>query len=146
MALDTIAAPASASPTEGMPGYDAHLRRVILAASLGTLFEWYDFYLYGSLAVFFGSLFFPKGNDTAQLLASLATFGAGFAVRPLGAVVFGYVGDLIGRKYTFLITMATMGVATAAVGLLPTYATLGLPATVLLVGLRLLQGAARRPT
>jgi MFS family permease len=142
MALDTIAAPASASPTEGMPGYDAHLRRVILAASLGTLFEWYDFYLYGSLAVFFGSLFFPKGNDTAQLLASLATFGAGFAVRPLGAVVFGYVGDLIGRKYTFLITMATMGVATAAVGLLPTYATLGLPATVLLVGLRLLQGLA----
>jgi len=74
------------------------LRKVIFAASLGTLFEWYDFYLYGSLAVFFGGLFFPPGNDTAQLLASLATFGAGFGVRPLGAAVFGHVGDLVGRK------------------------------------------------
>lgn len=118
------------------------LRRVIVAASLGTLFEWYDFYLYGSLAIFFGSLFFPSGNETAQLLASLATFGAAFGVRPLGAVVFGYLGDLIGRKYTFLITMATMGLSTAFVGLLPTYATAGLFATLLLVLLRLLQGLA----
>jgi MFS family permease len=118
------------------------LRRVIVASSLGTLFEWYDFYLYGSLAVFFGSKFFPPGNETAQLLASLATFGAGFGVRPLGAVVFGYLGDLIGRKYTFLITMATMGVSTALIGVLPTYATLGLGATALLVLLRLLQGLA----
>ena len=118
------------------------LRRVIFAASLGTLFEWYDFYLYGSLAVFFGGLFFPKGNDTAQLLASLATFGAGFGVRPLGALVFGHIGDRIGRKYTFLVTMATMGVSTALVGLLPTYAGVGLAATVLLVLLRLLQGLA----
>jgi MFS family permease len=115
---------------------------VIFAASLGTLFEWYDFYLYGSLAVFFGGLFFPKGNDTAQLLASLATFGAGFGVRPLGALVFGHIGDLIGRKYTFLITMATMGIATAMVGLLPTYDSFGLLATGLLVALRLLQGLA----
>ena len=120
----------------------ATLRRVLLAASVGTLFEWYDFYLYGSLAVFFGGLFFPKGNDTAQLLASLATFGAGFGVRPLGALVFGYFGDLIGRKYTFLVTMATMGISTALVGLLPTYASVGLMATVLLVLLRLLQGLA----
>ncbi len=120
----------------------ATLRRVILASSVGTLFEWYDFYLYGSLAVFFGGLFFPKGNETAQLLASLATFGAGFGVRPLGALVFGYVGDLIGRKYTFLITMATMGISTALIGFLPTYATLGLGATALLVTLRLLQGLA----
>src|SRR5215469_7647669 len=120
----------------------ATLRRVITAASLGTLFEWYDFYLYGSLAVFFGGLFFPKGNPTAQLLASLATFGAGFAVRPLGAIVFGYVGDKIGRKYTFLVTMATMGLSTALVGLLPTFATAGLAATALLVFLRLLQGLA----
>jgi MFS family permease len=120
----------------------ATLRRVITAASLGTLFEWYDFYLYGSLAVFFGGLFFPKGNDTAQLLASLATFGAGFGVRPLGAIVFGYVGDKIGRKYTFLVTMATMGLSTALVGLLPTFATAGLGATALLVLLRLLQGLA----
>jgi MFS family permease len=118
------------------------LRRVVVASSLGTLFEWYDFYLYGTLAVFFGGLFFPLGNETAQLLASLATFGAGFGVRPLGAVVFGYLGDLIGRKYTFLITMATMGLSTALVGLLPTYATAGIAATVLLVLLRLLQGLA----
>jgi MFS family permease len=127
-------APLADSPTA--------LRRVILAASLGTLFEWYDFYLYGSLAVFFGGLFFPKGNDTAQLLASLATFGAGFGVRPLGAIVFGHIGDLVGRKYTFLITMATMGLSTALVGLLPSYASAGLLATVLLVALRLLQGLA----
>jgi MFS family permease len=120
----------------------ATLRRVILAASVGTLFEWYDFYLYGSLAVFFGGLFFPKGNDTAQLLASLATFGAGFGVRPLGAIVFGRLGDLVGRKYTFLITMATMGLSTALIGVLPSYATFGLGATALLVLLRLLQGLA----
>jgi MFS family permease len=118
------------------------LRRVITAASLGTLFEWYDFYLYGSLAVFFGGLFFPKGNETAQLLASLATFGAGFGVRPLGAIVFGHVGDLVGRKYSFLITMATMGLSTALIGLLPTYDQVGLWATFLLVLLRLLQGLA----
>src|SRR5262245_10491372 len=119
-----------------------NLRRVIFAASLGTLFEWYDFYLYGSLAVFFGGLFFPKGNDTVHLLENLAVFGAGFAVRPLGAVVFGHVGDLVGRKYTFLITMATMGLSTALVGMLPTYEQVGLLATVLLVLLRLTQGLA----
>src|SRR6187455_3091191 len=106
----------SETAAAGEPVTDARtLRRVILAASLGTLFEWYDFFLYGSLAVFFGELFFPKGDETAQLLASLATFGAGFGVRPLGALVFGYLGDLIGRKYTFLITMATMGLATALI-------------------------------
>jgi MFS family permease len=120
----------------------ATLRRVIVAASLGTLFEWYDFYLYGSLAVFFGGLFFPKASSTAQLLASLATFGAGFGVRPLGALVFGHIGDKIGRKYTFLVTMTTMGVSTALVGVLPSYATAGLGATALLVALRLLQGLA----
>ncbi len=118
------------------------LWRVIFASSLGTLFEWYDFYLYGSLAVFFGSKFFPPGNETAQLLASLATFGAGFGVRPLGALVFGYLGDMIGRKYTFLVTMATMGVSTAFVGLMPTYEHVGILATILLVSLRLLQGLA----
>ena len=118
------------------------LRRVILASSLGTLFEWYDFYLYGSLAVFFGGLFFPHGNETAALLASLATFGAGFGVRPLGAIVFGHVGDLVGRKYTFLVTMFTMGVSTALIGFLPTYDRIGLTATVLLVLLRLVQGLA----
>ncbi len=118
------------------------LRRVIFASSLGTLFEWYDFYLYGSLAIFFGSKFFPPGNETAQLLASLATFGAGFGVRPLGALVFGHIGDLIGRKYTFLLTMATMGLSTALVGFLPTYEQWGIAATIILVVLRLLQGLA----
>jgi MFS family permease len=134
----------NSTPLEEAPAATdaATLRRVILAASVGTLFEWYDFYLYGSLAVFFGGLFFPKGNDTAQLLASLATFGAGFGVRPLGAIVFGHLGDLIGRKYTFLVTMATMGLSTALVGVLPTYATFGLGSTALLVLLRLLQGLA----
>jgi MFS family permease len=117
-------------------------RRVILASSLGTVFEWYDFYLYGSLAVFFGRLFFPPGNDTAALLASLATFGAGFAVRPFGALVFGRIGDIIGRKYTFLITIVVMGLATFLTGLVPTYAQIGFWAPVLLVTLRLAQGLA----
>src|SRR5579872_1870705 len=132
--------PAGESPPLAIDA--ATIRKVIAAASLGTLFEWYDFYLYGSLAVFFGGLFFPPGNETAQLLASLATFGAGFGVRPLGALVFGHVGDLIGRKYTFLVTMATMGLSTALVGFLPTYEKIGLAATVILVSLRLLQGLA----
>ena len=141
MASEALTVSDGTASTNAVPG-EVNLKKVILAASLGTLFEWYDFYLYGSLAVFFGGLFFPKGNDTAQLLASLATFGAGFGVRPLGALVFGHVGDLIGRKYTFLITMATMGLSTAMIGLLPTYASVGLLATALLVLLRLLQGLA----
>jgi MFS family permease len=121
---------------------DGGLRRIIFASSLGTLFEWYDFYLYGTLAVFFGELFFPAGNERAALLASLATFGAGFGVRPLGAVVFGHIGDRIGRKYTFLVTLLTMGLSTALVGLLPSYAAIGIAAPVLLVSLRLIQGLA----
>jgi MFS family permease len=115
---------------------------VVVASSLGTLFEWYDFYLYGSLAVFFGELFFPPGNARIALLASLATFGAGFGVRPLGAIVFGRLGDLVGRKYTFLITIVTMGLSTALIGFLPTYERMGLLAPVLLVSLRLVQGLA----
>jgi MFS family permease len=123
-------------------GIDAAHRKVIFASSLGTVFEWYDFYLYGTLAVFFSALFFPPGNETAAFLASLATFGAGFAVRPLGALVFGRIGDLIGRKYTFLITIVVMGLATALVGVLPTYAQIGIWAPILLVTLRLAQGLA----
>jgi len=118
------------------------LRSIIFASSLGTLFEWYDFYLYGTLAIFFGELFFPPGNERAALLASLATFGAGFGVRPLGAIVFGRIGDLVGRKYTFLVTLLTMGLSTALIGFLPTYATIGFMAPVLLVVLRLIQGLA----
>jgi len=106
------------------------------------VFEWYDFYLYGSLAVFFGGLFFPPGNDRAALLASLATFGAGFGVRPLGALVFGRVGDLVGRKFTFLVTIMTMGLSTALIGFLPTYAQVGIWAPIALVTLRLVQGLA----
>jgi MFS family permease len=121
---------------------EPNLRRVIAASSLGTLFEWYDFYLYGSLAVFFGDLFFPPGNERAALLASLATFGAGFGVRPLGALVFGRIGDLVGRKYTFVVTIVTMGVSTALIGFLPTYASVGIAAPILLVALRLVQGLA----
>ncbi|MET0341921.1 MAG: MFS transporter [Polyangiales bacterium] len=141
--MQTLTTSSASAPAQSNEEIDqATLRKVILAASLGTLFEWYDFYLYGSLAVFFGSLFFPSTNETAQLLASLATFGAGFGVRPLGAIVFGHLGDLVGRKYTFLVTMATMGLGTAFIGLLPTYASWGLFATVTLVLLRLLQGLA----
>jgi len=117
-------------------------RLVIVASSLGTVFEWYDFFLYGILAALLGKLFFPSDNATAATLASLAAFGAGFGVRPLGAILFGYFGDRIGRKYTFLVTITLMGGATAAIGFLPTYASAGIWAPVLLVSMRLLQGLA----
>jgi len=115
---------------------------VIFASSLGTVFEWYDFYIYGTLAAFFGKLFFPAGNETAGYLSSLALFGVGFSVRPFGALVFGRLGDLAGRKYTFLITIIVMGLSTALVGLLPTYSKIGFLAPVILVFLRLAQGLA----
>ncbi len=115
---------------------------VIAASSLGTVFEWYDFFVYGTLAALLGNMFFPSDNEAAALLKSLAAFGVGFGVRPLGAVIFGHLGDLIGRKYTFLATITLMGVATAAVGLLPTYATAGVWAPVLLLLMRVLQGLA----
>ena len=117
-------------------------RFVIFASSLGTVFEWYDFYLYATLAPFFASLFFPPGNDTAALLSAFATYAAGFLVRPFGALVFGRIGDLVGRKYTFLVTILVMGASTFLVGLLPTYETLGWGAPILLVTLRLCQGLA----
>src|SRR4030081_3091506 len=117
-------------------------RRVIFASSLGTVFEWYDFYLYATLAPFFASLFFPPGNDTAALLSAFATYAAGFLIRPFGAVIFGRIGDLVGRKYTFLITIVVMGTATFLVGLLPPFTQIGWLAPVLLVSLRLAQGLA----
>jgi MFS family permease len=117
-------------------------QRVIFASSLGTVFEWYDFYLYATLAPFFAALFFPKGNATAALLASFAAYAAGFLVRPFGALVFGRIGDLVGRKYTFLVTIVVMGISTAAVGLMPTYDSIGMVAPILLVTLRLAQGLA----
>jgi MFS family permease len=120
----------------------AEERRVIFASSLGTVFEWYDFYLYATLAPFFAALFFPKGNETAALLSAFATYAAGFLVRPFGALVFGRIGDMVGRKYTFLVTIVVMGFSTFAVGLLPTFQTIGWGAPVLLVSSRLLQGLA----
>src|SRR5450631_19408 len=115
---------------------------VIFASSLGTVFEWYDFYLYAVLAPFFASLFFPSGNDTAALLSAFATYAAGFLVRPFGSLFFGRIGDLVGRKYTFLVTIMVMGTATFLVGVLPTYASIGWLSPILLVSLRLLQGLA----
>jgi MFS family permease len=117
-------------------------RLVIGASTLGTVFEWYDFFVYGTLAAIIGRQFFPAGNETAQFLLALATFGVGFCVRPIGAVMFGYFGDRLGRKYTFLATIVLMGVATAGVGLVPSYATIGFAAPVILVLLRVLQGLA----
>jgi MFS family permease len=133
-------------------GITSEERRVIFASSLGTVFEWYDFYLYATLAPFFAALFFPPGNDTAALLSAFATYAAGFIVRPFGAIVFGRIGDLVGRKYTFLVTILVMGISTFAVGLLPTFSDstilgyavpgIGWAAPVLLVTLRLMQGLA----
>jgi MFS family permease len=130
----------TASVNAGTPTY--RLPFVISASAAGTIIEWYDFYLYGVLAAFFSTQFFPPGNPTTALLASLATFGAGFAVRPFGAAVFGRIGDIIGRKFTFLVTILVMGVSTALVGILPTYAQIGILAPIILVLLRLAQGLA----
>jgi len=130
----------TASARSGSPTY--RLPFVIGASAAGTIIEWYDFYLYGVLAAFFSTQFFPKENPTAALLASLATFGAGFAVRPFGAAVFGRIGDIVGRKFTFLVTITVMGVSTALVGILPTYTQIGIFAPILLVALRLAQGLA----
>ena len=119
-----------------------HPALVIAASSLGTIFEWYDFYLYGLLATVLSAKFFSGVNETTAFILALAAFAAGFAVRPFGALVFGRIGDLVGRKNTFLVTMGIMGASTFAVGLLPTYASIGIAAPVLLVTLRILQGLA----
>jgi MFS family permease len=116
--------------------------KVIAASAAGTMIEWYDFYIFGSLAAIVAGLFFPKENPTAGFLLTLATFATGFAVRPFGAVFFGRIGDLVGRKYAFLVTLIIMGGATFVIGLLPTYGRIGIAAPLLLVALRLLQGLA----
>jgi MFS family permease len=120
----------------------AETRRVIFASSLGTVFEWYDFYLYGSLAAIISRQFFSGVNPTAAFIFALLAFAAGFAVRPFGALVFGRIGDIVGRKYTFLVTIVIMGVSTFIVGILPSYASIGIAAPVILILLRLLQGLA----
>jgi len=127
--------------TEPAPLRDSHVK-VIAASSLGTVFEWYDFYLYGLLASVITVQFFSGVNETTGFILALAAFAAGFAVRPFGALVFGRIGDIVGRKNTFLVTMGLMGASTFAVGLLPSYATAGIAAPIMLVALRLIQGLA----
>lgn len=123
-------------------GMSPEERKVVFASSLGTMFEWYDFFVYGALAAIFSKQFFAGVNDTAAFIFALLVFAAGFAVRPFGALVFGRLGDLVGRKYTFLVTILIMGFSTVFVGLLPTYETAGILAPVGLVALRMLQGLA----
>src|SRR5499426_853676 len=140
--MSTAARAAAAASARGGVVGKAEERRVIVASSVGTVFEWYDFYLYAILAPFFAGLFFPPGNQTAALLGAFGAYAAGFLVRPFGAIIFGRVGDLVGRKYTFLITIVFMGLSTVLVGFLPTYASIGFAAPILLVALRLAQGLA----
>src|ERR1700726_537552 len=115
---------------------------IIAASSVGMLIEWYDFYIYGVLAVFFAKHFFPPGNDNLALLASLAVFWFGFILRPFGAIFFGHLGDLIGRKFTFMLTLAMMGLATFLVGCIPSYQTWGIAAPVIILLMRGMQGLA----
>jgi len=116
--------------------------RVILASAVGTMIEWYDFYIFGSLAAVLSPLFYPPGNQTFAYIAYLATFAVGFVVRPFGALFFGRIGDLVGRKYAFLVTLSIMGGATAIIGMLPTFRTAGWFAPICLLGIRILQGLA----
>jgi MFS family permease len=137
-----MAVAATTSSSQAVRPVTKEERKVILASSLGTVFEWYDFYLYGSLAVIIGAQFFSAFDVTTRNVFALLAFAAGFLVRPFGALVFGRIGDLVGRKYTFLITILIMGVSTFLVGLLPSYAQIGWIAPVVLIILRMLQGLA----
>jgi len=134
-------ATATATPAPGKPLTQGH-KKVIFASSLGTVFEWYDFYLYGSLAAIIAKQFFSALDPTSGFIFALLAFSAGFAVRPFGALVFGRLCDLIGRKYTFLVTIVIMGISTFLVGVLPSYTTIGIAAPIILITLRLLQGLA----
>ncbi len=134
--------PETAGGQTANPAKGQNEKLVIAASSLGTVFEWYDFYLYGLLATYISAQFFSGVNETTGFIFALGAFAAGFAVRPFGALVFGRIGDMVGRKNTFLVTMGLMGLATFAVGLLPSYATIGVAAPIILIGLRLLQGLA----
>src|SRR5688500_7532137 len=136
MAQQTLAS----STTDQVHSYS--IWKVITASAVGTMIEWYDFYIFGSLAVTISPLFYPKGNNTLALIAYLSTFAVGFVVRPFGALFFGRIGDLVGRKYAFLVTLLVMGGATAAIGFLPTYATIGIIAPIILLLIRVLQGLA----
>src|SRR5437879_5986900 len=116
------------------------LRRVVIAAAVGNVIEWYDFYIFGSLAILLASKFFGQSQSGSNLIKYVGTFTAGFLIRPFGAFLFGRVGDLVGRKYTFLITLSGMGLSTALIGLVPSYAQIGVLAGILLLLLRLIQG------
>ena len=133
---------ASAAPAADYQPSNKEIRLVIAASSVGTVFEWYDFFIYVTVAAFIGAAFFPNDNETLRLLATLAGFAVGFGFRPLGAILFGYLGDRLGRKYTFLITITLMGLATAAIGFLPSAASIGIAAPVILILMRILQGLA----
>jgi MFS family permease len=116
------------------------LRRVVIAAAVGNVIEWYDFYIFGSLAAILAVKFFEQSHPVAAFLSTIALFSIGFLIRPLGAFVFGWLGDKVGRKYTFLVTLSGMGLSTAIIGIIPTYAQIGLAAAVILFVLRLIQG------
>ncbi len=133
---------ATTAPATFQEPSDREIRLIIAASSAGTIFEWYDFFIYGTLASLIGAAFFPAGNETLQLLLVWAGFAVGFGFRPLGAILFGFLGDRLGRKYTFLVTVTLMGIATAGVGLVPSAATIGLVAPAIVILLRILQGLA----
>src|SRR5271166_6403327 len=127
---------------EGAPPSDYGIWRVIVASAAGTMIEWYDFFIFGSLAAVLSLKFYPPGNETFAYIAYLATFAVGFVVRPFGALFFGRIGDVVGRKYAFLATLSIMGGATALIGFLPTFATAGWFAPICLLLIRVLQGLA----
>src|SRR3954465_11916608 len=135
---------ATAAPAPNTPAFrmSADEKRVIFASSLGTVFEWYDFYLFGVLTAVIGAQFFAPLDESTRNIFTLLAFAAGFAVRPFGAIVFGRLGDMVGRKYTFLVTILIMGFSTFALAFLPGYKTLGIAAPTVLIALRLLQGLA----
>src|ERR1700719_4678637 len=133
--------PASSNDATVKP-QQSSLPLVIVASSLGTMIEWYDFFIFGSLTAVLSLKFYPPDNNTFALIAYLATFAVGFVVRPFGALFFGRIGDLIGRKYAFLVTLSVMGLSTALIGLLPTYKTAGWFAPIALIAIRVLQGLA----
>src|SRR6201996_594970 len=134
-----MASRASAAPAEV---HEYNIWSVILASAVGTMIEWYDFYIFGSLTAVLALKFYPPGNDTFAYIAYLATFAVGFLVRPFGALFFGRIGDLVGRKYAFLVTLSIMGFSTFAIGLLPSFKTAGWVAPIVLLGIRVLQGLA----
>src|SRR5690348_13033175 len=122
------------------PQVPKDFQRVIIAAAVGNIIEWYDFYIFGSLAAVLSVKFFEQTHPVAALLSTIALFTAGFLIRPLGAFLFGWLGDRVGRKYTFIVTLSGMGLATAAIGLIPTFASIGVAAAFILFGLRMIQG------